>query len=374
MGQLLIDVTEFVGNPIRTGIQRVVRELLTHWPHDVDRQIVRFDERAGGLLPVHDDLVAMLIDSARDARFDIARIREKTQAFQAATKLSPIEIGPEDKILVPELFASLARSRFYHALSQRGTPIMAIVYDFLAWTRPDALNISFVGGLNDYLVFLSVATRRCHIAQSVCDAYVQRFLRRPSADEIVISLGADALGVRPDELAVKPQLICLGALDGRKGQDRVYRAYLACPPSKRLPLIFAGRVPDQPRDIMGPLLNSDCPMVSILNDPDDIELAHLIASSRGALFPSRFEGFGLPALESLHLGTPVVIDAALPAVSGLSAAGQIRLETATDEEMTKALIAMSNPTTARRLREEASALTLPTWAGYAAQVAAWVLE
>jgi glycosyltransferase involved in cell wall biosynthesis len=124
---------------------------------------------------------------------------------------------------------------------------------------------------------------------------------------------------------------------------------------------------------MAPLLNSDCPTVSILNDPDDIQLAHLIASSRGALFPSRFEGFGLPALESLYLGTPVIIDAALPAVSGLPAAGQIRLETATDDELTKAIILVSEPTSAEYLRQEVSTLSLPTWASYARQVASWAV-
>ena len=189
----------------------------------------------------------------------------------------------------------------------------------------------------------------------------------------MIILGADALGRRPTGIEVTPQLICLGSLDGRKGQDRVYQAYLACPPSERIPLIFAGRVPDRPRDVMLPLLNTDCPTVSIIDDPDDNQLADLIASSRGAFFPSQFEGFGLPALESLYLGTPVVVDAALPAISGLPAAGQIRLETTTEEEMIKAIIRMSSPTSAQSLRDEVSALRLPTWASYAHQVASWAV-
>lgn len=373
MSQLLVDVTEFTGNPIRTGIQRVVRELLTHWPHDVDKRIVRFDERAGGFLQVHDEVIAMLIDSAKDARFDIGKLQQKSWAFQSAAKTVPIEIAPEDRILLPEMFANLARARFYHAQNQRGVQISAIVYDFLAWTQPAALNIGYVGGLNDYLQIINIASRRCHIAQSVCDDYVNRFLRRQSADETVITLGADALGARREGTAVKPQLICLGALDGRKGQDRVYQAYLACPTSDRLPLIFAGRVPDRPRDVMLPLLNTDCPTVSIIDDPDDNQLADLIASSRGAFFPSQFEGFGLPALESLYLGTPVVVDAALPAISGLPAAGQIRLETATEEEMINAIMRMSSQTGAQSLRDEVSTLRLPTWAGYAQQVASWAV-
>lgn len=374
MGQLLIDVTDFIGNPIRRGIQRVIRELLNHWPHEVHKQVVRFDARVGGFLPVHDDLVRVLIDSASDAVFDIDRLRQKSEAFLAAEPAIPIEIKRDDRVLLGEMFVNLARSRYYHALAQRGVLVAAIVYDFLPWTQPTECNVVYVGGFNDYLTVLDLASRRCHIAQAVSDDYVQRFLRHESSGETVITLGADALGARPEDTVIKAQLVCLGGLDGRKGQDRVYQAYLACPPSERIPLIFAGRVPDRPRDVMLPLLNTDCPTVSIIDDPDDNQLADLIASSRGAFFPSQFEGFGLPALESLYLGTPVVVDAALPAISGLPSAGQIRLETVTEEEMIRAIIRMSSPEGAQSLRDEVSTLRLPTWAGYAQQVAAWAVS
>jgi glycosyltransferase involved in cell wall biosynthesis len=124
---------------------------------------------------------------------------------------------------------------------------------------------------------------------------------------------------------------------------------------------------------MLPLLNTDCATVSIIDDPDDNQLADLIASSRGAFFPSQFEGFGLPALESLYLGTPVVVDASLPAISGLPVAGQIRLETAAEEEMISAIMRMSSQAGSQSLRDEVSTLRLPTWAGYAQQVASWAV-
>jgi glycosyltransferase involved in cell wall biosynthesis len=373
MGRLLIDVTDFIGNPIRRGIQRVIRELLKHWPDEVEKQVVRFDARVGGFLTVHDDLVRVLIDSAEDEVFDIDRLRRKSDAFLSLDQSTPIDIGPNDRVLLGEMFVNLARSRYYHSISQRGVQVAAIVYDFLPWTQPTECNVVYVGGFNDYLTVLDLASRRCHIAQAVSDDYVKRFIRRESSAETVITLGADALGVRAADTVVKSQLVCLGGLDGRKGQDRVYQAYLACPASERIPLIFAGRIPDRPRDVMLPLLNTNCPTVSIVDDPDDNQLADLIASSRGAFFPSQFEGFGLPALESLYLGTPVVVDASLPAISGLPAAGQIRLETADEEEMIRAIMRMSSQTDAQSLREEVSTLRLPTWAGYAQQVASWAV-
>jgi glycosyltransferase involved in cell wall biosynthesis len=51
--------------------------------------------------------------------------------------------------------------------------------------------------------------------------------------------------------------------------------------------------------------------------PDD-ELARLLREARIFIFPSLYEGFGLPVLEAMSLGTPVVISdrASLPEVAG----------------------------------------------------------
>ena len=48
------------------------------------------------------------------------------------------------------------------------------------------------------------------------------------------------------------------------------------------------------------------PNVSVHPDLCDPDVRHLIAGSKGLLFPSLSEGYGLPAIESLALGTPVL--------------------------------------------------------------------
>ncbi|HQT62872.1 glycosyltransferase, partial [Acidiphilium sp.] len=47
-------------------------------------------------------------------------------------------------------------------------------------------------------------------------------------------------------------------------------------------------------------------------------LMTLISGARAALFPSLYEGFGLPVLEAMQLGTPVITSnaASLPEVAG----------------------------------------------------------
>jgi glycosyltransferase involved in cell wall biosynthesis len=50
-------------------------------------------------------------------------------------------------------------------------------------------------------------------------------------------------------------------------------------------------------------------------------LASLIRGARGVLFPSVYEGFGLPALEAMQLGAPVLASTggSLPEVTGEAA-------------------------------------------------------
>src|SRR4051794_26703061 len=58
---IVLDVTELVLNPVRTGIQRVVRELISRWPADITMCVARYDAVAG-LVPVPDSAVKLIID------------------------------------------------------------------------------------------------------------------------------------------------------------------------------------------------------------------------------------------------------------------------------------------------------------------------
>ncbi|MDY5969778.1 MAG: glycosyltransferase family 1 protein [Bacteroidales bacterium] len=60
------------------------------------------------------------------------------------------------------------------------------------------------------------------------------------------------------------------------------------------------------------------PLVDIIPSVDNQQLADLYAHATATFFPSRYEGFGLPVLESMACGTPVVTcpNSALPEVGG----------------------------------------------------------
>ena len=90
------------------------------------------------------------------------------------------------------------------------------------------------------------------------------------------------------------------------------------------------------------------------------------------LFPSEGEGFGIPPLEALHAGIPVIVSAGLPALDGLPGLGQIRLATVSVDSIADAVRSLLDEAEARRLWAEASRLHLPTWRDFSHAVAAWV--
>jgi len=120
-----------------------------------------------------------------------------------------------------------------------------------------------------------------------------------------------------------------GAMEPKKNLPRIVEAYLAS--GAKAPLVIIGGrawLKEQQQD----LLYDDLIQASVLKDgvlkrADRVRqyeymplrlLVHLIRGARATLFPSLYEGFGLPVLESMLLGTPVLTSTAgsLPEIAG----------------------------------------------------------
>ena len=81
-------------------------------------------------------------------------------------------------------------------------------------------------------------------------------------------------------------------------------------PSELVPtLVFAGRVGWQVEDLMRQIANADHldGKLMVVEDPNDAELAALYQDCQFTVFPSLYEGWGLPVTESLAFGKPCLI-------------------------------------------------------------------
>ena len=121
------------------------------------------------------------------------------------------------------------------------------------------------------------------------------FVRRVVAHGVDRTIFRPRSGVRSPE----PSVLFVGSMDGRKrGQflvDRFSRDIRPRHPSATLTIVGA----------QGP----SCPGVSYLIGVGDAQLAELYQRSWVFASPSAYEGFGLPYLEAMACGTPVVATA-----------------------------------------------------------------
>ncbi|HYM10099.1 MAG TPA: glycosyltransferase family 1 protein, partial [Bryobacterales bacterium] len=128
------------------------------------------------------------------------------------------------------------------------------------------------------------------------------------------------LGVRP------PYLLFLGARELRKNIPRLVAAWREARRERPdLSLVLAGRPAES--SVQGPglspsVLNLEAePGLIVPGVLDDGDLAALVAGAAVFVYPSLYEGFGLPVLEAMQSGVAAVIsrDPALLEVAGVAA-------------------------------------------------------
>lgn len=215
-----------------------------------------------------------------------------------------------------------------------------------------------------YIDLLRSAYARLFISRDTMNTYASRIGRlSESVHDAVACLGADGLTAPRQTFSQNRKIIsCIGAFDGKKGQDLVFKAFsnLEC----GLELHFAGKIPQYPDLKYKELLETKDPRVTVHGDVSDEALTALISSARASVFVSENEGFGLPALESLFIGVPLIASATLPSLEDLPTLGQIRIETVNSESIRSALALLSNDIYVSQLWAEVPNLQLPTWADF----------
>ena len=113
----------------------------------------------------------------------------------------------------------------------------------------------------------------------------------------------DALGIPPEFL------LSVGHLESRKNYVRLVEAVAALRAAGRaLPLVIvgndAGEGPAVAAEIRRLRLEGE---VRILSGLDDETLTALYAEASLVVFPSRYEGFGIPVLEAMAAGCPLLL-------------------------------------------------------------------
>jgi glycosyltransferase involved in cell wall biosynthesis len=145
---------------------------------------------------------------------------------------------------------------------------------------------------------------------------------RPRREPVVIpcatSIAEFAPGPGPEE---RKYFLYVGGLDPRKSVDSLLRVFyrLSADGSLRSKLVVTGSSRHAPQALVTLLeegVRRGC--VTLAGYVDDRELARLYAGAIALVYPSRYEGFGMPPLEAMTMGCPVIASrsSSIPEVCG----------------------------------------------------------
>ncbi len=171
-----------------------------------------------------------------------------------------------------------------------------------------------------------------------------------------------------------PYVLYIGGFQAHKNVATVIRAFARARRAlnERVVLAIAGRLPASQSplfpDIHRVILEENiAPDVALLGSVSDPEKAALMSGCQAFLFPSRYEGFGLPPLEAMQCGAPVLA-ASTTSVGEVVDAGGIQLPPDDVDAWADALIqVLCNPNRRAALRtqglQRASEFSWQTTAG-----------
>lgn len=202
---------------------------------------------------------------------------------------------------------------------------LVLIHDAQVFDAPQSYSLAFRSAYN---LLLPILASRARVVATVSD-YSRGRLRAhgigngrrieviPNAASHILETEAEHGALRKFDLEPGSFLLALGSLARHKNLDMLVSACEARR-DRSIPLIIAGGGNEKVfRDALG----SFGPNVRCLGRVSDSELRALYENTALFLFPSLTEGFGLPALEAMILGAPILASTggAIPEVCGEAA-------------------------------------------------------
>jgi glycosyltransferase involved in cell wall biosynthesis len=228
-------------------------------------------------------------------------------------------------------------------------PSVLTLHDLSPWMETEWRHAAErVRSRTPLLIELGCATMIVTDTEAVRRQAVSYFRIHPSR-VAAVPLGGLPPSARPaprGEEGGAPYFLFVGALERRKNIGGLLAAWRAVRRSHAVDLVLAGRR----REDFPPLAPE--PGLRVLGEVPDERLPELYAGAVALVYPSRYEGFGLPVLEAMQCGAFAIVsrDPAL-----LEVAGEAAVVADGEKELAGAMtVALTQPGRVREWKEKAA--------------------
>ncbi len=226
-------------------------------------------------------------------------------------------------------------------------PSVLTLHDLSPWLEPGWHHAAGrVRRRAPFLIRLGLATMIVTHCEAVRRAAIERFRLHPGR-VVAVPLAAPAHFqpvVGPPPAAhppaapppAAPYFLFAGTLEPRKNIALLVEAWRAVRKLHQVDLVLAGRR----RADFPPLAGQ--PGLRVLGEVPDERLAALYSGALACVYPSLYEGFGLPVLEAMQCGA-AVITSRDPAITEVAAGAAVQLDARDTRAWVEALAAATNP-------------------------------
>jgi glycosyltransferase involved in cell wall biosynthesis len=211
----------------------------------------------------------------------------------------------------PDLFYGLA----YTLPLPCPVPALLNVHDLIAlehpelcsWTNRLHMNLLLAPSIRAARLNLVSATAVASQLQKRLDIPASRIAVNPLGVEFETFAKPTILPPELQKLAAKPYLLFVSNLEPKKGIGVLLQAYAKVAEKCRIDLVIAGRPAWKCQADVAAIQNWRQPgQIHLLGSVPDAWLPALYQQAAAFVFPSLAEGFGLPVLEAMAAGTPVI--------------------------------------------------------------------
>ena len=377
-----IDIEQFIRDPYGTGIQRVLQYLAKEWP-SVEVQadfVIPNPARGGEYLLLQPEQAAELIGLAfehREPDDDVLGIVHACVADRVQSRdYTIVKLGDlvslYDTWLLPEVsYLPSVLERF--EIFRRCMRTVMIGYDTLPMTEP--ANYRFKPGnsawVSEYFRLLAVADDVVCISDYARDSILDRLRRDRALPIRVAHPGGDHLASRISKAPAKTRFTRLGTLEARKRPVEILEGFKqAIDQGLDAELLYIGKKSSSDEAINQAIQGAITVGYPVLwvQGASDSEVYDLVNES-SVFLSIGIEGYGIPVLEAIRVGTPVIFDGVQPAGELMIGKGAIQVPCDSPETLAAMFARFGNTHALSTVRSELNSEQVPTWSSFASQVA-----
>ena len=397
-----IDLEQFIRDPYATGIQRVMQQLAVHWPSSVGAEFVIPNDDGSFTLLTPAQAAELLtlpftshkaVAAGHDANHDLRmQVSAAMRGYLDDRSIPSVSLGELVSIfdgwLLPEVSYLPSVLQRLDIFSQC-MPVTMIGYDALPMTEP--ANYRFVPGRGadvseyfrrlatvDSVVCISEYSRGVILDALRRDRRLRTTVAHPGGDHLPIrplvggslDRGSARVGSGLGDSGGPPRFIRLGTMEARKRPLEILRGFRAAVDAGLVAeLVFIGNPNASAQAINDEVIAAIAAgyPVEWVRGASDAEVYDLVAGG-DAFLSIGVEGYGIPVLEAIRLGTPVVYDGIQPAGELMEGRGARRMPALSEADLSSMFLECASGGL-DAVRRELDPDAVPTWAAFASAVA-----